>query len=76
MHISISELLVILLVALLVIKPEKLPSAAYTLGRWFKWGQQAIAQFKQEIEKPFINDSSISRAQNKMTQTKDECDSL
>lgn len=30
---SISELLVILIVALVVIKPERLPEISYTLGR-------------------------------------------
>jgi len=50
MHISFSEILVILLVALLVIKPEQLPDAAKTLGRWIKWARQAAAKIKHEIE--------------------------
>ena len=52
MHISFSEILLILLVALLVIKPEHLPDAAITLGRWLKWGRQTITKIKQEIEEP------------------------
>lgn len=52
MHISFSEILVILLVALLVIKPEKLPDAAFTVGRWIKWFRQMTAKIKQEMEAP------------------------
>jgi Tat protein translocase TatB subunit len=53
MHISFSEILVILLVALLVIKPEHLPDAAQTLGRWMKWLRTATHKIKQEMEEPF-----------------------
>ena len=49
MHISLSEILVILLVALLVIKPEKLPAAAFTLARWLKQGRQTVAKVKEEL---------------------------
>ncbi len=52
MHISLSEILVILLVALLVIKPERLPDAALTLGRWIKWFRMTAAKMKREIEEP------------------------
>jgi len=52
MHISFSEILLILIVALLVIKPAHLPEAAKTLGRWFKWMRQTSDKIKKEIEKP------------------------
>ncbi len=52
MHISISEILVILIVALLVIKPENLPTAAFTAGRWLKWFRQTAVKIKQEMEAP------------------------
>lgn len=52
MHISFSEILVILLVALLVIKPEHLPDAAFALGRWIKWLRQTTAKIKNEITEP------------------------
>lgn len=52
MHISFSEILLILLVALLVIKPEHLPDAAISLGRWLKWARQTITKIKQDIEEP------------------------
>ncbi|EKD74378.1 MAG: hypothetical protein ACD_44C00475G0005 [uncultured bacterium] len=58
MHASLSEILLILLVALLVIKPEKLPDAAFTLGRWLKWFRQTIIKIKQEVEEPLKQLSS------------------
>lgn len=53
MSISFSEILVTLLVALLVIKPEHLPDAAQTLGRWVKWLRRLTANIKHEMEEPF-----------------------
>jgi len=53
MHIS--EILLILVVALLVIKPEKLPGVAYTLGKWLKWVREATTEIKHAIEKPLTS---------------------
>jgi Sec-independent protein translocase protein TatA len=52
MHMSFSEILVILFVALLVIKPERLPETAFAMGRWVKWFRSTAAKIKQEIEAP------------------------
>lgn len=52
MHMSFSEILVILFVALLVIKPERLPETAFAMGRWVKWFRNTAAKIKQEIEAP------------------------
>lgn len=52
MSISFSEVLVIVLVALLVIKPENLPDTAFKLGKWLKWLRQTTANIKNEIEGP------------------------
>lgn len=49
MNISISEILVVLLVALIVIKPEKLPGAACKLGQWVKRFKVTTAKLRQEI---------------------------
>jgi sec-independent protein translocase protein TatB len=49
MHIPFSEILVILIVALLVIKPERLPEVALKLGRLVKWMRQSIAKIKTAI---------------------------
>jgi len=50
MHISLGEIIVILLVALLVIKPERLPEVATTLARWFRAIQLLIAKIKHELD--------------------------
>lgn len=52
MHMSFSEILVILFVALLVIKPERLPETALAVGRWIKWFRKTAEKIKQEIEAP------------------------
>ncbi len=50
MDINLSEIAVILLVSLLVIKPEQLPDVARTVGRWIKWFRLASAKIKREME--------------------------
>jgi sec-independent protein translocase protein TatB len=52
MHIHLSEILLILVVALLVIKPERLPEAARVVGRWMGWMRQTSQKIRQEMEKP------------------------
>ena len=63
MSISISEILVVLVVALLVIKPENLPETALTLGKWVKWLRTTTNQFKQDWEVPLkeLSDKSVSK---------------
>lgn len=51
MSISVSEVFVVLFVALLVIQPEKLPEAAHTLGQWLKRLRAFAATIHQEIDK-------------------------
>lgn len=46
---SFMELMLIILVALVVIKPERLPEVAKHLGIWFKWFNQASAKLKNEL---------------------------
>jgi Sec-independent protein translocase protein TatA len=46
---SISEIIVILLIALLVIKPEQLPDVAITLGRLAKSLRNMFAKVKDEM---------------------------
>lgn len=50
MNIHLSELLVVLIVALLVIKPEHLPDLALKLGRFVSWLRQHAAKLKREFE--------------------------
>lgn len=49
MNVSLSELMVILLIALLVIKPEQLPEVAFTVGRVFKKVRQLFGKVKEEM---------------------------
>lgn len=49
MNFSLSEIIVILLIALLVIKPEQLPDVALTLGRFMKSVQNLFAKVKDEM---------------------------
>lgn len=50
MNFSISEILVILLIALLVIKPEQLPDVAFTLGRFTQSIRRMFAKVKDEMD--------------------------
>jgi Sec-independent protein translocase protein TatA len=47
---SISELVVVLLIALLVIKPEQLPEVAFTLGRFTQSIRRLFAKVKAEMD--------------------------
>lgn len=49
MNVSISEIMVILVIALLVIKPEQLPEVAYALGRFAQSIRMLFAKFKNEM---------------------------
>jgi Sec-independent protein translocase protein TatA len=46
---SVSEIIVILLIALLVIKPEQLPEVALTLGRFAKSIRHLFSKVKDEM---------------------------
>lgn len=49
MNVSISELIVILLIALLVVKPEQLPDVAMTIGRFARSIKSMFAKVKNEM---------------------------
>lgn len=49
MNISISEIIVVLLIALLVIKPEQLPDLAQTLGSMAKSLRAFFTKLKKEL---------------------------
>ena len=60
MQISFSEILLILLIGVLVIKPAHLPDVIITVSRWIRRGKNIINQLKQQIEHPFdeVKDAS------------------
>ncbi|TAK77919.1 MAG: hypothetical protein EPO11_01935 [Gammaproteobacteria bacterium] len=49
MNFSLSEIIVILLIALLVIKPEQLPDVAFSLGRFMQSMRRMYAKVKNEM---------------------------
>lgn len=49
MSFSISEIIVILLIALLVIKPEQLPDVAFTLGRLVQSVRRFFGKMQTEV---------------------------
>lgn len=64
MNFSISELIVIVLIALLVIKPEELPEVAHTIGKFTQSIRRMFAKVKNEmdgfidsVEKPKVDES-------------------
>jgi Sec-independent protein translocase protein TatA len=46
---SISEIIVIVLIALLVIKPEQLPEVAHTVGRFAQTLRRLFAKVKDDM---------------------------
>lgn len=49
MNFSISEIIVIVLIALLVIKPEQLPEVAHTVGRFAQMIRRLFAKVKDDM---------------------------
>jgi sec-independent protein translocase protein TatB len=45
------ELMIVCLVALLVVGPERLPKLAYTAGKWLGKGRAMIGSVKAEIDR-------------------------
>ena len=50
MNISLSEILLVLVVALVVIKPEQLPDVAFKLGRWAKQFRTGMTKLRREFD--------------------------
>lgn len=59
MHISLSELLVIFLVALVVIKPERLPDVATRLATFLKTFRILFLKLKKEFHASMMNGDSF-----------------
>ena len=50
-EIGFSELVLLFVVALIVVGPERLPGLARTLGRWVAKARRMVAEVKGEIER-------------------------
>lgn len=50
MNFSISEILLVLIVAMVVIKPEQLPGVAFKLGKWAKQFRQGMNKIRSELD--------------------------
>lgn len=50
MNISLSEILVVLIVALVVIKPAQLPDVAFKLGRVAKQFRKGMNKLRRELD--------------------------
>jgi Sec-independent protein translocase protein TatA len=48
-NVSISEIIVVVLIALLVIRPEQLPEVAMTVGRFIKSMRRLFGKVKDEM---------------------------
>ncbi len=55
MNFSVSEVILILLIALIVIKPEQLPDVAFSLGRFAQTIRRMMGKMKSEVN-GFIED--------------------
>ena len=60
------ELIIIALLALILIKPDKLPGVATSLGRWFHDLQRGITEVKNSFE------STLKEKPKKLELKKDE----
>ncbi len=50
MNIHLSEILLIIVIALIVIKPQHLPDVAHNIGRWLKGVRQIIEKIKHKMD--------------------------
>lgn len=63
--IGLWEILVVVVVALLVIKPEQLPHVARTIGRLLGKVKSMLASVKQEVDKHCLELDDIEQSKEK-----------
>ncbi len=61
MNISLSEILLVLIVALVVIKPEQLPGVAFKIGRFAQQFRKGMTQLRRELDGTVISKEIESR---------------
>jgi sec-independent protein translocase protein TatB len=74
--IGFSELLIIGVVALLVIGPERLPDAIRTGSAWLNRFKRGYNDIKREVQQELHNDSVMQELRKSGEQLKNEADSL
>lgn len=50
MNISISEIILVVLIALIVVRPEQMPEVAQTVGRMIRGVRRLFANVKNEMQ--------------------------
>lgn len=65
--IGFTELLLIGVVALLVLGPERLPGAARTVGAWLRRARQSFESVKAEVERE-LREAEVQRVLKEMPQ--------
>ena len=76
MSFSISEILVVLVIAVLVIKPEQMPDVAFSLGRFVSTIRRMFDKVKEDmtgimdsVEKPTTTHAEATNATSEATST-------
>ena len=64
-----SELIIILLIALLILGPKEIPKVARTLGRGMREIQRAKDELKKNIE---FEDETVSEIKSEISELKDD----
>src|SRR5262249_24396260 len=59
---GLGELLVVFAIALTFLGPEKIPSTARTLGRWFHEIKNSLDEVKNSFERDFTESSNIKKS--------------
>src|SRR4051812_26092672 len=70
--IGFTELMVIALVALIVLGPERLPEVARTLGRWAGRAQRFMDKVRQDIDRELKSDelAKIRKLEEELNETR------
>jgi sec-independent protein translocase protein TatB len=70
--IGFTELMVIALVALIVLGPERLPEVARTLGRWAGRAQRFMEKVRQDIDRELKSDelAKIKKLEEELNETR------
>ena len=74
--IGFAELILIGVVALLVIGPERLPEAVRTASGWLNRIRRGFNEIKQEVQQELHNDSVMRDLRQTGEQLKDEANSI